>query len=73
MERRGYVRQSINIQLKQKQEEILIKTKQFNIPKELFVQAFRLVKANQGAAGIDLQLLEDFEKNLQRRMVASAF
>lgn len=41
------------------------KTKPFNIPKRLFVQAFKLVKANAGAAGVDKQSLEDFERNLK--------
>ena len=41
------------------------KTKQFNISKQLFVQAFKLVKANAGSAGVDQQSLEDFEKNLK--------
>lgn len=40
-------------------------TKPFNIPKELFVQAFKLVKANAGSAGVDEQSLEDFEINLK--------
>lgn len=39
------------------------KTKPFNIPKKLFVQAYKLVKANAGAAGVDEQSLEDFSKN----------
>jgi RNA-directed DNA polymerase len=43
----------------------LEKTKQFDIPKQLFVQAFKLVKANAGSAGVDKQSLEDFEKNLK--------
>lgn len=41
------------------------KTKPFNIPKKLFVQAYRLVKANAGAAGVDKESLEDFSKNLK--------
>lgn len=41
------------------------KTKPFNIPKQLFVQAFKLVKANAGAAGVDEESLVDFERNLQ--------
>lgn len=40
-------------------------TKQFDIPKQLFVQAYKLVKANGGAAGVDQQSLTDFEKNLK--------
>jgi len=41
------------------------KTKPFNIPKELFVQAYTRVKANAGAAGVDQESLEDFAKNLK--------
>jgi RNA-directed DNA polymerase len=44
---------------------MLEKTKPFTIPKKLFVQAYKLVKANAGAAGIDEQSLEDFDKNLK--------
>lgn len=41
------------------------KTKPFNIPKQLFVRAYNLVKANAGSAGVDEQSLEDFGKNLK--------
>lgn len=41
------------------------KTKSFIIPKKLFAQAYRLVKANAGAAGIDNESLEDFSRNLK--------
>ena len=41
------------------------KTKPFGISKDLFVQAYKLVKANAGAAGIDKESLEDFSKNLK--------
>ena len=41
------------------------KTKPFNIPKQRFVQAYKLVKANAGAAGVDNESLADFEKNLK--------
>ena len=41
------------------------KTKQFNIPKQLFVEAYKHVKANTGAAGVDQQSLEDFGRNLK--------
>lgn len=41
------------------------KTKSFNIPKKLFVEAYNKVKANGGAAGIDEETLQDFEKDLK--------
>ena len=41
------------------------KTKQFDIPKRLFVKAYKVVKANAGSAGVDQQSLSDFEKNLK--------
>ncbi len=41
------------------------KTKSFNIPKMLFVDAYKRIKANRGAAGVDQQSLEDFERNLK--------
>lgn len=40
-------------------------TKPFNIPKGLLVQAYKLVKANAGSAGVDKQSLQDFERNLK--------
>lgn len=39
--------------------------KSFEISKTLVVKAYKLVKANAGAAGIDNQTLEDFEVNLK--------
>lgn len=41
------------------------KTKPFNIPKQLFVQAYKLVRANAGAAGVDKGSIRDFERNLK--------
>jgi retron-type reverse transcriptase len=43
----------------------LEKTKPFTIPKTLFVQAYKHVKANAGACGVDQQSLTDFERNLK--------
>jgi len=43
-------------------------TKQFDIPKQLVMQSYKLVKANAGAAGVDLQTLEDFGKALKRNL-----
>ncbi|WP_059359878.1 hypothetical protein [Parachlamydia acanthamoebae] len=37
--------------------------KQFIIPKTLVMEAYRLVKANVGSAGIDKETLESFEQN----------
>jgi RNA-directed DNA polymerase len=39
-------------------------TKPFSIPKQLVVNAFKAVKANAGAAGVDRQSIEDFERGL---------
>ena len=40
-------------------------TKAFAIPKVQVVEAYKLVKANAGSAGIDQQSLEDFKTNLK--------
>ena len=40
-------------------------TKPFNIPKQRVLQAYKLVKANAGSAGVDSQSLEDFERDLK--------
>jgi RNA-directed DNA polymerase len=39
--------------------------KSFSIPKQLVYEAFKAVKANAGAAGVDKQSIEDFEKSLK--------
>lgn len=38
--------------------------KPFNIPKKMVWQAYQKVKENKGAAGIDKETIEEFEKNL---------
>jgi len=43
----------------------LEKTKQFDIPKRLFVQAYKLVKVNAGAAGVDAESLDKFAIDLK--------
>ncbi len=40
-------------------------TKQFDIPKQLFVQAYKLVKSNAGAAGVDAESIDEFALNLK--------
>lgn len=39
--------------------------KPFTIPKNLVMEAFKAVKANAGAAGVDKQTIEGFEKDLK--------
>lgn len=41
------------------------KAKPFEISKEVVVKAWRQVKANQGAAGVDDETIEDFERKLK--------
>jgi RNA-directed DNA polymerase len=40
-------------------------TKSFDISKHQVMEAFKAVKSNAGAAGVDNQSIEDFEKNLK--------
>lgn len=40
-------------------------TKPFTISKQLVMNAFKLIKANGGAAGVDQQSIMDFERNLK--------
>ncbi len=41
------------------------KAKSFKISKGVVVKAWRQVKANQGAAGVDIETIEDFDRNLK--------
>ena len=40
-------------------------TKPFNISKHQIMEAFKAVKANAGAAGVDEQSIEEFERDLK--------
>lgn len=42
-----------------------MKTKPFDIPKQRVWQAYQLVKANAGAAGVDDQSLEEFDRDVK--------
>lgn len=42
--------------------------KSFQIPKQLVWEAYRRVKANKGAAGVDGQSLVDFESDLRNNL-----
>ena len=47
------------------QEELVKSAKPFDIPKQLVWKAYKEVKANGGAAGVDKESIEAFEKNLK--------
>jgi hypothetical protein len=49
-------------QLSTNREEQVEKAKSFEIPKRLLWDAYKLVKHNGGAAGVDGQTIEDFEQ-----------
>jgi len=44
------------------------KTKSYEISKQVVLEAFRRVKANRGAAGIDDESLEAFQANLKNNL-----
>jgi hypothetical protein len=52
------------------QEEPVDKAKPFDIPKREVWEAFKKVKANQGAAGVDGQTIADFEADLSNTLRA---
>ena len=49
-------------------EEPVDKAKPFDIPKREVWEAFKRVKANQGAAGVDGQSIADFEADLSNNL-----
>ena len=49
----------------QRWEEPITKTKPFSISKQVVWEAYRRVKANKGAAGVDGQSIKDFEVDLK--------
>jgi RNA-directed DNA polymerase len=54
--------------INQQWEESLEKAKPFAIPKQAVWEAYKKVKANHGAAGIDEVSLEEFEKDLKNNL-----
>ena len=68
VEQRGSVKQpAVRSQLGN-QEEGRQQAKPFDIDKWLVVEAFRRVKANAGAAGVDQESLQDFERDLKNNL-----
>src|SRR5260370_24572006 len=63
VERRGCVVQP-RPRANWKREESMDEAKPFKIPKREIWEAFKRVKANQGAAGVDGQSIAAFEANL---------
>src|SRR5262245_19780737 len=49
-------------------EETMGKAKPFDIPKREVWEAFKRVKANQGAAGVDAQSIAEFEVDLSNNL-----
>ncbi len=48
-----------------------MKAKPFEIPKRWVWEAYQQVKRNDGAAGIDQQTMQQFERNLSKKPVLS--
>jgi len=55
-------------QLRVTEEEPLGKAKPFRISKRVVWEAFQWVRANKGAAGVDGESIEEFEKNLKKNL-----
>jgi len=49
-------------------EEHHLKTKSFSISKQLVSKAYKLIKANQGAAGVDGQSLDEYDKDITNNL-----
>jgi len=49
-------------------EEPLSKAKPFSISKRVVLEAYKRVKKNEGAAGVDDESIEDFEKDLKNNL-----
>src|SRR5437870_7476209 len=67
MERRGCVMEPKSM-ANQRWEEPMSEAKPFVISKWEVGEAYKRVKANQGAAGVDQQSIVDFERNLKRNL-----
>jgi RNA-directed DNA polymerase len=65
LERRGRVMEP-NSAINQKWEESMNEAKPYQISKWEVWEAYKRVKAKDGAAGVDEQSIEDFEKDLKR-------
>src|SRR6266496_176373 len=67
LDRRGCVVQP-RLRANRRRKEPVDKAKPFDIPKREVCEAFKRVKANQGAAGVDRQSIADFEADLSNNL-----
>jgi RNA-directed DNA polymerase len=67
-ERRGRIASVESQTNSLREDEQVISTKPFVIPKRLVWEAYQRVKANRGAAGIDDQSIEDFDRKQSRNL-----
>ena len=67
MERRGCI-DRLYLMVNQQWEEPLNKARPFGISKRLVWEAFKRVKANHGAAGVDGESIAEFEKKLKNNL-----
>ncbi len=68
MEQRGRVTEFYLQDNSKKRKNQMSKTKQFEISQTIVEEAFRRVKANKGAAGVDEQSIADFEESLEENL-----
>jgi len=69
MEQRGRVTEFyLQDNSTKKRKNQMSKTKQFEISQTIVEEAFRRVKANKGAAGVDEQSIADFEESLEENL-----
>ncbi len=66
VERRDSIKRSVGVaQPGTAREEVMVTTKPFVIAKQRLYEAYRLVKANAGSAGVDKQSIAAFEEDLK--------
>src|SRR5215470_17708242 len=65
LEQRGRVRRSYDRNNWKQDDEMRTTNKPFNITKRQVYEAYKAVKSNQGAAGVDKQTIEQFDADLQ--------
>lgn len=59
---------SFTKQVNSKEEELMSKAKQFEISQIAVQEAYERVRANKGAAGVDQQSIEEFERDLESNL-----